>query len=221
MTRKYLRFLKWPAGLALGAVLLVLGHAGIGQLTGNFHEVIPGELYRSAQPSGSDIATSADTYGIKTIVNLRDEERTDWYHNEAAAAEKAGITLIDFPMSSSKLLPIPEAERLAKLMADAPKPLLIHCEHGANRTGLASAIYVGAVGTGFKEKDATYLKRTLDMLKTRTPVVPLKGKNYVFAQPTLIAEIEFRGWTDDGNLRHASYKGLREVQDNAAVYALD
>lgn len=82
-------------------------------------------------------------------------------------------------------------------------------------------VYVDAVGTGFKEKDATYLKKTLDMLKTRTPVVALKGKNYIFAQPTLIAEIEFRGWTDDGNLRHASYKGLREVQDNAAVYALD
>jgi bifunctional non-homologous end joining protein LigD len=79
-------------------------------------------------------------------------------------------------------------------------------------------IYVGAVGTGFKEKDGTYLKKTLDMLKTRTPVVPLKGKNYVFAQPTLIAEIEFRGRTDDGNLRHASYKSLRDVQDNAVIY---
>ncbi|AYM09172.1 hypothetical protein At1D1460_49310 (plasmid) [Agrobacterium tumefaciens] len=51
--------------------------------------------------------------------------------------------------------------------------------------------------------------------------MPLKGKNYVIAQPTLIAEIEFRGWTDDGNLRHASYKGLREIQDNAAVHELD
>jgi bifunctional non-homologous end joining protein LigD len=82
-------------------------------------------------------------------------------------------------------------------------------------------VYVGAVGTGFKEKDAAHLKKTLDTLRTRTPVVPLKSKNYVFAQPTLIAEIEFRGWTNDGNLRHASYKGLREVQDNAAVYLLD
>ena len=81
-------------------------------------------------------------------------------------------------------------------------------------------VHVGAVGTGFKDKDATYLKTTLDKLKTRTPVVPFKGKNYVFAQPTLIAEIEFRGWTDDGNLRHASYKGLREIQDNAAVFDL-
>lgn len=55
-------------------------------------------------------------------------------------------------------------------------------------------------------------------MKTSRPVVPLKGKRLVLVQPTLIAEIEFRGWTDDGNLRHASYKGLREVQDNAAVF---
>jgi bifunctional non-homologous end joining protein LigD len=78
--------------------------------------------------------------------------------------------------------------------------------------------HVGSVGTGFNLRDAEYLKKTLDTLKSKKPVVPLKGKNLVFVQPTLIAEIEFRGWTHDGNLRHASYKGLREVQDNAAVF---
>lgn len=140
-----LAFLKWPVGLVGGFALLVLAHAGIGQLSGNFHEVIPGELYRSAQPTGADVQTYAHTYGIKTILNLRDEKRTGWYTEEAEAAARNGITLIDFPISSSKDLPIPEAQRLAKLMADAPKPLLIHCEHGSNRTGLASAIYVGAV----------------------------------------------------------------------------
>jgi bifunctional non-homologous end joining protein LigD len=63
----------------------------------------------------------------------------------------------------------------------------------------------------------------LDRLKRKTPPVTYQGnrKNIVWAQPTLIAEIEYRAWTHDGKLRHASYKGLREVQDNAAVYKLD
>jgi bifunctional non-homologous end joining protein LigD len=83
-------------------------------------------------------------------------------------------------------------------------------------------VYVGSVGTGFKESDAAYLRKTLDALKTKKPPIAYDGrrKNIVWAQPTLIVEIEFRGWTDDGKLRHASYKGLREVQDNAAVFDL-
>ena len=40
------------------------------------------------------------------------------------------------------------------------------------------------------------------------------------AVPVLAAEIEFRGWTADGKLRHASFKGLREDADSADVYRL-
>ena len=80
--------------------------------------------------------------------------------------------------------------------------------------------YVGSVGTGFNASEATDLRKTLDKLKTKRPVVDVKGKGIVFVQPTLIAEIEFRGWTDEQKLRHASYKGLRDVQDNAAVFKM-
>jgi DNA polymerase LigD, ligase domain len=77
--------------------------------------------------------------------------------------------------------------------------------------------YVGAVGTGFTRQTAENLRSALDESATTKPVVPLKGKRMVFVKPTLVAEIEFRGWTGDGSLRHASFKGLREAQDNAAV----
>ena len=85
-------------------------------------------------------------------------------------------------------------------------------------------VHVGSVGTGFKEAEMTRLRKMLDRLrwKRKQPPVPYPGKaDIVWVEPTLIAEIEFRAWTGDRKLRHASYKGLRERQDNADVYRLD
>jgi bifunctional non-homologous end joining protein LigD len=84
-------------------------------------------------------------------------------------------------------------------------------------------IYVGSVGTGFKEPETVQLRKMMDKLywKRKRPPVPYSGKRQVtWLQPTLIAEVEFRAWTTDGKLRHPSYKGLREVQDNADVYRI-
>ncbi|RVL83941.1 ATP-dependent DNA ligase [Sinorhizobium meliloti] len=83
--------------------------------------------------------------------------------------------------------------------------------------------YVGSVGTGFKERASLALRTSMDKLpwKRKQPPVPYSGKRkVVWIQPTLIAEIEYRAWTSDNKLRHGSYKGLREVQDNAEVYRL-
>ncbi len=88
----------------------------------------------------------------------------------------------------------------------------------AGRRGL-DWIYVGSVRTGFSAGGCWVSgKEDPRRVEDEAPVVAVKGNRFVFVQPALIAEIEFRGWTDDGNLRHASYKGLREVQDNAAVF---
>ncbi|MBD8688786.1 non-homologous end-joining DNA ligase [Rhizobium skierniewicense] len=82
-------------------------------------------------------------------------------------------------------------------------------------------VYVGNVGTGFKETEALKLRKMLDKLRWKQKTLPVDdvGKSdIVWVHPTLIAEIEFRAWTADGKLRHAAYKGLRERQDNADVF---
>ena len=83
--------------------------------------------------------------------------------------------------------------------------------------------YVGSVGTGFKEQEAMKLRELLDALTTERPSILYGGrrKNIVWVKPILVAEIEYRAWTHDGNLRHASYKGLREAQDHAHVYEIE
>ncbi|TBB25192.1 ATP-dependent DNA ligase [Rhizobium ruizarguesonis] len=76
-------------------------------------------------------------------------------------------------------------------------------------------VYVGGVGTGFNERNAYELRAKLDSLVTSAPAAAVDRKGAVFVRPELVAEIEYRAWTEDGKLRHASYKGLREGQDNA------
>lgn len=112
------------------------------QLSGNFHTVIPGQLYRSAQPSPSQIELYVRKYGVKTVVNLRGaSENKAWYDHEIATAKRLNLTHIDFAMSASKQLTPAQADRLVVLLKDAPKPILIHCKSGADRTGLVSVIY--------------------------------------------------------------------------------
>jgi protein tyrosine/serine phosphatase len=132
--------------LAFGAYFLTL------QATGNFYAVVPGELYRSSQPTSAQVADYAQRYGIKTIVNLRgSSEDAAWYKQEVAAAASLGIEHIDFRMSARQQLTLEETQKLVALMRDAPKPILIHCKSGADRTGLASAIYLHQIANASED----------------------------------------------------------------------
>jgi protein tyrosine/serine phosphatase len=117
-------------------------HIGYLHASGNFHEVIPGELYRSAQPSQSQLADYISRYGIKTVFNLRGPSDRDWYRQEVAVTGKMGIEHLDFPMSAGRQLTAEESQKLIALLRGAPKPILIHCLAGADRTGLASVVYL-------------------------------------------------------------------------------
>jgi bifunctional non-homologous end joining protein LigD len=75
--------------------------------------------------------------------------------------------------------------------------------------------HVGRVGTGFSAAVARSLYATLDRLRVADSpfadrLTADEARQVRYVQPTLVAEVEFRGWTADHRLRHASFRGLRE-----------
>lgn len=107
-----------------------------------FYEVDPGNLYRSSQPSETDLETYINEAGIKTIINLRGENPGKyWYDAEVAVAQRLQVNLISIPMSAGRLPHRADLIKLLDAFATAERPILIHCKAGADRTGEASAIY--------------------------------------------------------------------------------
>jgi protein tyrosine/serine phosphatase len=128
----------------ISVVLLVAAGAWLGlqYLTGNVHEVIVGQFYRSGQLSGNGFANVIERYKIKTVLNLRGESHRQWYQDEVGSTTRLGVRHIDFKMSALKELTLEETKQLVALMREAPKPLLIHCEGGADRSGFAAVLYL-------------------------------------------------------------------------------
>jgi protein tyrosine phosphatase (PTP) superfamily phosphohydrolase (DUF442 family) len=111
----------------------------------NFHKVSDG-LYRSAQPTAEGM-TNLKKLGIKTIVNLRS------FHSD-----KDEIGTNDFSCETITMKAWhperKEAVRFLKIVNDpARRPALVHCLHGADRTGTMCALYRIAV-QGWKTDDA-------------------------------------------------------------------
>ncbi|KAB1086161.1 hypothetical protein F4V91_06770 [Neorhizobium galegae] len=81
--------------------------------------------------------------------------------------------------------------------------------------------YVGGVGTGLSSRSAAVLKADIEKIVVSKPAISItKKKDVVWVRPVLIAEVEYRGWTGYGKLRHASYKGLRDPDESADVFLL-
>lgn len=83
-----------------------------------------------------------------------------------------------------------------------------------------SLVYVGGCGTGWSRSESVRLRELLDKIVTNEPAAALKRKGAVFTKPLLVAEVEYRAWTEDEKVRHPSFKGIRERSDNASVFNL-
>lgn len=129
----------------LATLSLVILAAGLAywSLRDNFHVVIPGTIYRSAQLSKPELLQTIHDYKLRTILNLRgNNPKQTWYQQEMAVINNVHIQHFNIALNSTKLPSHAQLVRLVDILQTAPKPLLLHCEGGADRAGLASVITV-------------------------------------------------------------------------------
>lgn len=91
------------------------------------------ELYRCEQPAKGDIA-DLKALGIRSILNLRR------YNSDPTALEKAGFKLIVERMEADDLT-VDHLVAALRQFREAPKPVMLHCWHGSDRTGSVVAAY--------------------------------------------------------------------------------
>jgi len=142
--KKIKNLLKYILFLLLS---LIIFWAGYFLLYGNFHKVDK-EVYRSAQLFSYNLPHYLEKYQIKSILNLRkirkDKEKR-WYLDEVSIANKMGVVRYDYPIGDRTEASMEQMNQIIKIIREAPKPLLIHCKAGADRTSLASALYLYAI----------------------------------------------------------------------------
>lgn len=136
----------------------------------NFREVVPGQLYRSGQLSPAGLKKIQHEYGIKTIINLREDDvfgnqGKRWEEEEAMRQYIAFVRMkpLSWWAPPGKEPPAMTNVRtfidVLKDPAKYPRPILIHCFAGEHRTGVYVAIYRMEVEHWTKEQAVAELMR--------------------------------------------------------------
>jgi len=108
-----------------------------------FGAVVPGSIYRSKQPTASQLGRLVRDKGIRTIVRFRTSRSLasdPKVHAEDRFAAQNGLRLVDLALEDP---PFEEGiRRLLEILDDAANhPVLLHCNTGVVRTGVAVAVY--------------------------------------------------------------------------------
>ena len=115
-------------------------HASLRLLWSNFATVAPG-VFRANHPDRRRLEKYA-ARGIKTIIHRRGASHSPHYAFEAEACRDLGLTLIDNEMTARSAPSRESILSLIRIFRDTPKPYLMHCKSGADRSSLAAAIYL-------------------------------------------------------------------------------
>lgn len=131
----------------------------MGVFNGNVREVYGHELYRSGQLRGEHLHNVLVSKGIHSVINLRGfSHGDDVLTQERAECRRMGINHVDIKFSAQKLPPPENLQMLLQCFDSLPRPILIHCAGGSDRSGLACTLYqMTKKGVGLSEARSSQL----------------------------------------------------------------
>ena len=138
------RRLVKSGGLLLGIMAVIIG-ARLWYLEeqGNFHPITPGEAYRSAQLDRDELEHYIQRYRIHSVINLLGKDKNArWYREEISTCKDLEVAHYDIKLPSRSAPSEAKIRTLISIFKTAPRPVLIHCKAGADRSGLAAAIWL-------------------------------------------------------------------------------
>lgn len=168
-----------------------LDHAILRYHWTNFFEIAPG-VFRSNQPTHARFVKYAEM-GIKTVLNLRGEARHARYLFEHESCEKLGLKLVNLSLHARKAPPAQNVLDLIAAFRAAERPFMVHCKSGADRAGLASAIYLMVIeGEPVEQARRMLSPRFIHFKWTKTGV--LDHLLDVYAARNAAETISFENW---------------------------
>jgi len=165
--------------------------AGVGLFASrdNFHPVIEGRYYRSAQLSGPRLTELIRAHQIRSVINLRPVRGDpDWHDDEIEAIDALGIDHHSVGMYQSSPR-VDEILALNRVLDQAQLPTLFHCASGVDRTGLASVMVL------LKEGEQV-LDEIARQVSWRYGVIADDSVGKVFLR-------EYRQWLEENDSQHS------------------
>ena len=142
MAGKISRRLKFIVAVLSLLLILTVGYYLYMKEQGNFHPVTHGEAYRSAQLDRDELEYYIKKYNIRSILNLRGENPDNsWYKEEMEVSKEQNVKHYDISLSASREPTEDDIHKLMWISKNAQRPVLIHCQGGADRSGLAAAMW--------------------------------------------------------------------------------
>lgn len=181
----------------------VFDHAFLRWFWTNFDRVGP-DVYRGNQPGPKRVKAWADK-GIRAILSLRGPSNQAFYALEKEAADNLGIQFEAVRLNARMASPSSEFIALFDHFRTLPKPWVMHCKSGADRAGLASAIYVMWSGGTIEDARAHLSWRYLHLNNKNTGICDYILETYDTARQETGIGIEdwFRTIYDDSEIQAA------------------